>query len=130
MQHKKEEIEQHNSRLDGSSAEAADTRRLTNIGTFRAYAGAYLQNHPMINTGMTLMVRQLSPTQYGLPLEIYAFCRDKAWVNYEGVQADIFDHLLAIAGEFNLKIYQYPSGADLQKLSMPASPPDNAAPQN
>jgi miniconductance mechanosensitive channel len=71
----------------------------------------------MINTDMTLMVRQLAPTQHGLPLEIYAFCRDKAWANYEAVQADIFDHLLAIAGEFDLKIYQYPSGTDILELS-------------
>ena len=68
----------------------------------------------MINPDMTLMVRHLAPSQYGLPLEVYAFCRDKAWVNYEGVQADIFDHLLAIAGEFNLKIFQYPTGTDIQ----------------
>jgi miniconductance mechanosensitive channel len=71
----------------------------------------------MINTETTLMVRQLAPNQHGLPLEVYAFCRDKAWENYEEVQADIFDHLLAIAGEFDLKIYQYPTGNDIQKMS-------------
>lgn len=117
MQSKLKEIEQYNAQLGTDRQEAADGRQLTNIGTFRAYASAYLRHHPMINTEMTLMVRQLSPTQHGLPLEIYAFCRDKAWVNYEGVQADIFDHLLAIAGEFDLKIYQYPTGTDIQKLS-------------
>ncbi len=114
MQHKNQEIDQYNADLGTQAQDAANTRRLTNIGTFRAYALAYLQNHPMINTGMTLMVRQLAPTQYGLPLEIYAFCRDKVWANYEAVQADIFDHLLAIAGEFNLKIYQFPAGADFK----------------
>jgi miniconductance mechanosensitive channel len=66
---------------------------------------------------MTFIVRQLAPTQYGLPLEIYVFCRDKAWANYEAVQSDIFDHLLAIAGEFDLKVYQYPSGTDILKLA-------------
>lgn len=120
MQRKLKEIEQYNAQLGLQGQEAADARRLTNIGTFRAYASAYLRNHPMINTEMTLMVRQLAPTQHGLPLEIYAFCRDKAWVNYEGVQADIFDHLLAVASEFELKIYQYPTGSDIQKLSLQA----------
>jgi miniconductance mechanosensitive channel len=67
----------------------------------------------MINTDMTFLIRQLAPTQHGLPLEIYVFCKDKAWANYEAVQADIFDHLLAIAGEFDLRVYQYPSGTDL-----------------
>jgi len=116
MQRKHREIEQHNAGLGLQAQEAANTRRLTNIGTFRAYALAYLQNHPEINTEMTLMVRQLAPDQHGLPLQIYAFCKDKVWANYEAVQADIFDHLLAIAGEFDLKIYQYPSGSDLMEL--------------
>jgi miniconductance mechanosensitive channel len=113
------EIDQHNSNLGDFAQDMANTRRLTNIGTYRAYATAYLRNHPMINTDMTLMVRQLAPSQYGLPLEVYAFCRDKTWVNYEGIQADIFDHLLAIAREFNLKIYQYPTGTDIHKLRDP-----------
>jgi len=117
MQRKFQEIEQHNTDLGEQAQYAANRRRLTNIGTFRAYAKAYLRNHPMINTDMTLMVRQLAPNQHGLPLEVYAFCRDKAWVNYEEVQADIFDHFLAIASEFDLKIYQYPTGNDIQKMS-------------
>ncbi len=119
IQRKQLEIDQHNSNLGKIAQDMANTRRLTNIGTYRAYVTAYLRNHPMINTDMTLMVRQLAPSQYGLPLEVYAFCRDKSWVNYEGVQADIFDHLLAIASEFNLKIYQYPTGTDIQKLIDP-----------
>ncbi len=81
-------------------------RRLTNIGTFRAYCNAYLLNHAGINQNLTKMVRQLAPTELGLPLEIYAFTSDTAWVAYEGIQADIFDHLLAIAPEFGLVIYQ------------------------
>jgi miniconductance mechanosensitive channel len=117
MQQKKNEIERHNEQLGDPDQDGVDARRLTNIGTFRAYADAYLENHPMINTEMTHMVRQLAPTQHGLPLEVYAFCRDKAWVSYESVQADIFDHLLAVAGEFGLTIYQYPAGSDIQKLS-------------
>jgi len=97
-------------------------RRLTNIGTFRAYMTAYLRQHPMINQEMTLMVRQLAPTPQGLPLEVYAFCKDKAWVTYEGVQADIFDHLLAILPAFDLRIYQTPTGDDVAALRQTLAP--------
>ena len=91
---------------DADMSICANGRRLTNIGTFRAYCDAYLRNHPGINKDMTMMVRQLAPTEYGLPLEIYAFTSDVAWVGHEGVQSDIFDHLLAIAPEFGLVVYQ------------------------
>lgn len=114
---KKREIEASNAELGDQARDTVNARRMTNIGTFRAYAVAYLQAHPMIHTEMTLMVRQLAPTVSGLPLEVYAFCRDKAWVNYEGVQADIFDHLLSIAGEFDLKIYQNPTGSDILRFA-------------
>jgi len=117
MLRKTQEIEAHNAALGEDSDDAANIRQLTNIGTFRAYAIKYLQNHPDINQALTLMVLQLAPTENGLPLEIYAFCKDKRWVYYEGVQADIFDHLLAIAGEFDLKVFQSPAGTDIQKLS-------------
>jgi miniconductance mechanosensitive channel len=117
MRRKNQEIDQHNFELGTQALDAANTRRLTNIGTFRAYATAYLKNHPMINTDMTMMVRQLASTQHGLPLEVYAFCRDKIWTNYEAVQSDIFDHLLAIAGEFDLKVYQFPAGTDILALA-------------
>ena len=116
MQQKFMEVEQYNTELGDLAHDTVNTRRLTNIGTFRAYAIAYLRGHPMINTNLTLMVRQLAPTQHGLPMEVYAFCRDKTWVNYESVQSDIFDHLLSVAGEFDLKIYQYLAGADIQKF--------------
>ncbi len=90
----------------------ANARRLTNIGTFRAYAANYLRRHPKVHRGMTLMVRQLPPTPEGLPLEVYAFSNDTDWTRYEGIQADIFDHLLAIAPEFGLRVFQHPSGRD------------------
>lgn len=89
-------------------------RRQTNIGVFRAYIKAYLRNNPKINQNLTFLVRHLAPTPQGLPIEIYVFSADKVWANYEGIQADIFDHLLAIAPEFGLRIFQYPSGYDLQ----------------
>jgi miniconductance mechanosensitive channel len=116
MQRKSLEVSRYNTDLGLEVKDSANARRLTNIGTFRAYVYAYLQNHPMINTDMTFIVRQLAPTAYGLPLEIYVFCKDKAWANYEAIQSDIFDHLLAIVPEFGLKVYQYPSGSDVEKL--------------
>jgi len=88
-------------------------RHLTNIGTFRAYLYAYLKNNPRIHKGMTLLVRQLTPTEYGLPVEIYAFTNTTEWNDYEAIQADIFDHILAIIPEFDLRIFQSPTGNDL-----------------
>jgi miniconductance mechanosensitive channel len=89
-------------------------RRLTNLGTFRAYLEAYLRNHPRLRRDMTLMVRQLAPGPDGLPLEIYVFSAEQSWVPYEGIIADIFDHVLAVIPEFGLRTYQRPSGADLR----------------
>ncbi|ODS63606.1 MAG: mechanosensitive ion channel protein MscS [Arenimonas sp. SCN 70-307] len=91
-------------------------RRLTNLGTFRAYARAYLQAHPGIHQGMTLLVRQLPPGPAGLPIEVYCFTATTAWAEYEDIQSDIFDHLLAILPEFGLRAYQQPSGADVAGL--------------
>lgn len=90
-------------------------RRLTNVGSFRAYIEAYLRNHPDISQEMTLLVRQLAPTGEGLPIELYCFSRNKNWAAYEGIQADIFDHLLAVAPEFDLRVFQQPSGVDLRE---------------
>ncbi|WP_371809078.1 mechanosensitive ion channel family protein [Acidovorax sp. SRB_24] len=99
----------------GDKAELlANQRRLTNIGTLRAYVEAYLRAHPGIHQGMTLMVRTLEPTPEGVPLELYCFTANTAWVAYEGTQGDIFDHLLAILPEFGLRLYQSPSGNDLR----------------
>jgi len=92
-------------------------KRITNVGTFRAYMQAYLNNHPDINHDMTVLVRQLAPTEAGLPLQIYAFSKEKDWVKYEVIQADIFDHLFAVAKEFDLNVFQKPSGNDFQMLT-------------
>lgn len=111
------ELNHWNERHLRSSTDALGSRKLTNIGTFRAYVERYLRNHPGINkTGMTLIVRQLSPTSEGLPLEVYCFTNTIAWAAYESIQSDIFDHLLAIAPEFNLRVYQAPSGVDVRSL--------------
>ncbi len=83
-----------------------NNRKLTNIGTFRAYLNAYLEKHPNVNQSMTHMVRQLPPTELGLPLEVYCFSTEQQWVNYEKVQADIFDHIMAMLDQFELSAYQ------------------------
>lgn len=91
-------------------------RRLTNIGTFRAYIEAYLRNQPMINHDMTFLVRQLAPTEHGLPIEIYVFSKVQEWAEYESIQGNIFDHILAVVPEFDLKVFQDPSGSDFQRI--------------
>ncbi|MBT4482548.1 MAG: mechanosensitive ion channel [Candidatus Latescibacteria bacterium] len=113
---KEKEIVEHNATLNIDVSSLVNGRHLTNIGTFRAYVVAYLNNHPMISQNMTFLVRQLKLTENGLPIEIYVFCKDKVWANYEAIQADIFDHILAIIPEFDLKVFQNPSGSDFRGL--------------
>jgi miniconductance mechanosensitive channel len=91
----------------------ANQRRLTNLGTFRAYIDAWLRAHPAINTDMTFIVRAMEPSPEGVPMEIYCFTSTTRWAEYEAIQSDIFDHLLAILPEFGLRLYQKPSGHDL-----------------
>lgn len=95
---------------------AVNGKRQTNIGVFRAYLVHYLKNNPNINQEMTFLVRQLPPTEQGLPMEIYVFSKVQAWAEYENIQSDIFDHILAVIPEFDLKVFQHPSGADFQKV--------------
>ena len=92
-------------------------RRQTNLGVFRAYLTNYLKSLPTVNQDLTCMVRQLQPTEQGIPLELYFFSAIKAWVPYEGVQADVFDHVLAIIPEFDLHVFQNPTGEDFRELS-------------
>lgn len=92
-------------------------RRQTNLGVFRAYLTAYLKSLPVVNKELNCMVRHLQPTDHGLPIELYFFSTIKEWIPYEGVQADVFDHVLAIIPEFGLRVFQSPSGADLQRLA-------------
>lgn len=114
---RREDVARHNEELHIKRDDLVSGRRLTNLGTFRAYVAAYLQAHPKINHDMTFLIRQLQPGPTGLPLEIYVFSADKAWANYETIQADIFDHLLAVMPEFGLRVYQEPSGWDLQLIA-------------
>ncbi len=109
------ELERWNAELVASGRDPVNMRRSTNIGAFRAYVEQYLTNHPRIRKDMTLLVRQLQPTETGLPLEIYCFTSTVAWGEYEAIQSDIFDHLLAILPEFGLGLYQQPGGADVAR---------------
>lgn len=113
---KEQELVDYNAGLEAEVDSEVNKRRLTNAGTFRAYAYNYLKNHPSIHEGMTLIVRQLSPGPEGLPLEIYCFTNTTVWSDYEDIQSDIFDHLLAIVPEFGLRLYQKPAGSDLANL--------------
>ena len=115
--HREREIAEYNTRNKINQSNPVNGRALTNIGVFRAYISNYIQNHPGINQEMTLMVRQLAPTEHGLPIEIYAFTNDIAWAVYETVQADIFDHLFAVAPEFGIQLFQNPSGNDLKIMA-------------
>ena len=106
---KEKEIEEYNKANNIDDSNLVNGRRQTNIGIFRAYLNAYLANCPFINKDMTFMVRQLSPTETGVPIQIYAFSSNKAWISYENIQSDIFDHVFAVVTMFDLKIYQKPS---------------------
>lgn len=109
---KSSELDEWNRKLTARGLEPVNARRVTNIGTFRAYVESYLRNHPLIHQDMTLMVRQLSPTSEGLPLEIYCFTKTTQWTEYEAIQSDIFDHLIAVVNQFDLRVFQNPTGQD------------------
>jgi miniconductance mechanosensitive channel len=113
---KEKEIIQYNdeNKIDGSVL--VNGRRMTNLGTFRKYIEEYLHSHPKIHNEMTFLVRHLQPSDRGLPIEIYVFSNDQAWANYETIQADIFDHILAVIPEFGLKVFQNPTGSDFTNL--------------
>lgn len=115
VEEKSLEVNEYNKSENIDTSQTANGRRLTNIGTFRHYILSYLKNNPGINQNMTLLVRQLEITPQGLPIEVYAFSNDVVWQNYERIQSDIFDHLLAVLPEFDLKVFQSPSGNDFKK---------------
>ncbi len=116
LKEKTKEITDFNKVKDIDADELINGRRLTNIGTLRAYIINYLRNHPKIHKEMTFLVRHLAPSEHGLPIEIYVFSNDQVWANYEAIQADIFDHILAVIPEFDLRVFQNPTGADFQAL--------------
>ncbi|CAH6635247.1 MULTISPECIES: mechanosensitive ion channel family protein [Pseudocitrobacter] len=116
MDSRHQEIDEWN-REHGSEASVLNLRKMTNVGTFRAYLNEYLRNHPRIRKDMTLMVRQLAPDNNGLPMEIYCFTNTVVWAEYESIQADIFDHIFAVVEEFGLRVYQSPTGNDIRSLA-------------
>jgi len=113
---RQEEVEAYNKKHGVDDSVPVNGRRLTNIGTFRMYVVEYLKRHPQIHNDMTFLVRHLQPTDKGLPLEIYVFSKDQRWAFYEDIQADIFDHILAVIPQFGLSVYQSPSGDDISRL--------------
>ncbi|CEI51646.1 mechanosensitive ion channel family protein [Acinetobacter bereziniae] len=119
LDNKQSELETFNQQFENQSI--YNQRRLTNIGTFRAYVEFYLKQHSGIAKNQSLIIRQLQPTSEGIPLEIYAFANTTVWNDYEAIQSDIFDHLMAIIPEFGLRIYQAPSGSDLRSLASHSS---------
>jgi miniconductance mechanosensitive channel len=118
MQERQKEILAFNKDKRVDERTLVNGRRLTNIGIFRSYVEMYLRQHPQIHQKMTFIVRQLAPSSKGLPIEIYVFCKDTNWTRYESVQANIFDHILSVVPEFDLQVFQEPSGSDFQKFTM------------
>ena len=113
---KEREIIQYNSDHHVDENSLFNGRQLTNVGLFRIYITNYLKKHPKIHQRMTQLIRQLPPGEHGLPLEIYVFTNDTNWETFEGVQSDIFDHLLAIVSEFDLRVFQNPTGYDMRQI--------------
>lgn len=117
LSERQKEIDDYNTSAKVDTSQLINGRHMTNIGVFRNYALAYLKNNQFIDQKETVMVRQLQPTEKGIPLEIYAFSNDTAWVNYEGIQSDIFDHLIAAVDKFDLRLFQNPTGTDFQSIT-------------
>lgn len=115
---RQDEIADFNKQLDWDLTVSVNGRRLTNLGVFRKYLDTYLRQHPSTHKEMTMMVRQLQPTDAGIPIEIYAFTSSPQWIAYENAQSDIFDHILAIIPQFDLRVFQTPTGDDLKYIAL------------
>ncbi len=115
---KKKEISQYNKKNGIIIDDYTNGRHLTNIGTFRAYISQYIKTHPQINHRLLTLIRQLQPDSTGLPVQVYTFANTTSWGEYEDIQSDIFDHLLAIIPSFELRVFQYPSGKDIRKIKL------------
>jgi len=116
IDNRQKEIEDYNKEIGADNSKQIYGRRMTNLGIFRKYLELYLMKNPNINQDMTFLVRHLQPTEKGLPIEIYVFSSDQRWANYEAIQADIFDHVLAVLPEFGLRVFQNPTGEDWKML--------------
>jgi miniconductance mechanosensitive channel len=116
IENSRHKINEYNQKNNIDKSLLLNGRNLTNIGLFRKYAETYLQNHSAINKDMMIMVRQLAPTTKGIPIEIYAFSKDKKWENYEYIMADIFDHLIASVPYFELELFELPNDSSFKTL--------------
>lgn len=117
IEQRRAEIEQYNSSKNIDMQMPVNGRRMTNVGLFRAYVTQYLKHHPLVRSDMSLMVRQLQPTENGLPLELYMFTDSVVWAEYEGIVSDIFDHLFAAVKYFDLEIFESPASDDIRQVA-------------
>lgn len=115
---KEEELKKYNKEHNIDASIRVNGRRQTNIGVFRAYLVSYLKNHPNVNSNLTCMVRQLQPTEKGIPMELYFFAATTQWIPYEDIQSDVFDHIMAVVPEFGLQVFQGVAGSDLRHLKI------------
>ncbi len=113
---KQNELEESNRALGTAAGHEVNRRRLTNLGTYRAYGMAYLRQQPEVRQDMMLLVRMMEPESQGIPIEVYCFANNTAWVEYERIQGNIFDHLVAILPEMSLRLYQAPAGSDFANM--------------
>ncbi|MCY1722541.1 mechanosensitive ion channel [Prolixibacteraceae bacterium Z1-6] len=118
VRQKEEELKEYNKGKNLTEEDFISGRHQTNIGIFRKYLEVYLKQHPKVHNDMTFLVRQLQPVGKGLPIEIYVFCNDQEWAHYEAIQADIFDHIFAVIPEFELRVFQEPTGADIAQIGL------------
>lgn len=119
IENRQAEIEEYNTVNKFDNSIIVNGRRMTNLGIFRRYLEYYLRNHPMIHQEMTFLVRHLQPSEKGIPIEIYVFSKDQRWAFYESIQADIFDHILAVIPHFHLRVFQNPTGEDFKSIAQP-----------
>jgi len=117
IEEREREIEEYNKEHNIDDSVIVNGRRLTNLGIFRQYLDHYCRTNPRVNTNLTFLIRHLQPTDAGIPIEVYIFSADNRWAKYEELQADIFDHILAVIPEFELTVFQAPSGKDIRTLS-------------
>ncbi|MCF8228970.1 MAG: mechanosensitive ion channel family protein [Bacteroidales bacterium] len=117
VEKRNDEIEAYNKKFNIDNSVLVNGRRQTNLGIFRAYLKEYLRNKPEVDENMTFLVRQLQPTENGIPVQVYVFSRIQQWAKYEDVQSDIFDHILAVIPHFDLRVFQSPTGSDFKALA-------------
>ncbi|MDP4290466.1 MAG: mechanosensitive ion channel [Bacteroidota bacterium] len=113
---KEAELKAYNEQKNIDDTVTVNSRKQTNLGVFMAYLRAYLQNNPNLNSNMDMIVRQLQPTETGIPIEVYAFSKIKSWAEYEAIQANLFNHILAVVPEFDLQVFQRPSGTEVRLM--------------